>query len=157
MLTEDEINSNLMPEWAQARARTMRWGEEVELLEEEMRRVVVYLRWHLEWWKSQAARRIGCEEGLQLGLCCYAFKQAANLASLANSSLVIWKACYNKLGRPMKWVYDLVISDTTSLDLAALPQHPISHGAHSTACGEDSELSNETLTVVTQIQRWALT
>ncbi|KAJ7080573.1 hypothetical protein B0H15DRAFT_953443 [Mycena belliarum] len=42
-------------EWAKARARRLRWREEVDLLEEEMRRVLQFTRWRAGWWRAQAA------------------------------------------------------------------------------------------------------
>jgi hypothetical protein len=35
----------------------MRWAEEVELLQEEMRRVSTFLRWHASWWKKKIVER----------------------------------------------------------------------------------------------------
>ncbi|KAJ7302318.1 hypothetical protein DFH08DRAFT_978038 [Mycena albidolilacea] len=37
-------------EWAKTRARAWRWTEEVDLVEEEMRRVLEFQRWKAEWW-----------------------------------------------------------------------------------------------------------
>lgn len=36
-------------EWCKSRARASRWAEEVELLQEEMRRVAEFLSWHAAW------------------------------------------------------------------------------------------------------------
>lgn len=41
-------------EWLKARARTKRWAEEVQLLEEEHRRVGVFLRHKAAWWEGLA-------------------------------------------------------------------------------------------------------
>ncbi|KAJ7251027.1 hypothetical protein C8J57DRAFT_1520894 [Mycena rebaudengoi] len=45
-------SSTLCIEWAKTRALGLRNSEEVSLLEEEMRRIPVYLRWRAEWWES---------------------------------------------------------------------------------------------------------
>ncbi|KAF8183464.1 hypothetical protein K438DRAFT_1974947 [Mycena galopus ATCC 62051] len=37
-------------EWARARTRAWRWTEQVDLVEEEMRRVLQFLDWKAEWW-----------------------------------------------------------------------------------------------------------
>jgi len=37
-------------EWAKSRARAQRWHEEVLLLKEEMRRVLVYFEYKVSWW-----------------------------------------------------------------------------------------------------------
>lgn len=39
-VSQDEVNEDMRVEWAQCRARAVRWEEEVTLLQEEMRRVV---------------------------------------------------------------------------------------------------------------------
>jgi hypothetical protein len=39
-------------EWAHAKAWKMRWQEEVELLQEEMRRTLQYLEWQAVWWET---------------------------------------------------------------------------------------------------------
>ncbi|KAG1837469.1 hypothetical protein C8R48DRAFT_751632 [Suillus tomentosus] len=46
---EDEVVQDcLRVEWCKTRARAMQWTEEVELLQEEMRRVLCFLRWHVK-------------------------------------------------------------------------------------------------------------
>ena len=47
---EDEFNENMCVEWAKARARVMRWKEELLLIQEEMRRVIAYHKWIADWW-----------------------------------------------------------------------------------------------------------
>ncbi|KAJ7817065.1 hypothetical protein B0H13DRAFT_426053 [Mycena leptocephala] len=70
------MNEAVRIEWAKARARRMRWSEEVDLLEEEMRRVLQFLRWRSAWWMEQVGRR-GLAEGAQLeGETAYAVRQA---------------------------------------------------------------------------------
>ncbi|KAJ7053673.1 hypothetical protein C8F01DRAFT_1374953 [Mycena amicta] len=48
--TEDEA---LRIEWARTRARALRWTEELDLLEEEMRRIDQFLAWRADWWDSR--------------------------------------------------------------------------------------------------------
>ncbi|KAJ6498612.1 hypothetical protein DFH09DRAFT_1336611 [Mycena vulgaris] len=45
-------HEGLRVEWAKIRARARRWTEEVDLLEEEMRRILVFLDWKAKWWRS---------------------------------------------------------------------------------------------------------
>ncbi|KAJ7882560.1 hypothetical protein B0H14DRAFT_2565252 [Mycena olivaceomarginata] len=52
--------------WAKTRARAMCWTEEVDLLEEEMRRIVEFLQWRSGWWKERVNIR-GLSEGPQRG------------------------------------------------------------------------------------------
>ena len=40
-------------EWSKSKARAERWREEVILLSEEMRRVLVYFEWKARWWMIQ--------------------------------------------------------------------------------------------------------
>ncbi|KAG1740920.1 hypothetical protein EDB19DRAFT_1895244 [Suillus lakei] len=40
-------------EWCKARAHAHQWSEEVELLLEEMRHVIVFLKWQADWWKER--------------------------------------------------------------------------------------------------------
>ncbi|KAJ7022257.1 hypothetical protein C8F04DRAFT_1272805 [Mycena alexandri] len=49
-----EPSGTLRIEWAKARARAMRWTEEVDLLEEEMRRIQQFLTWRAGWWLERA-------------------------------------------------------------------------------------------------------
>ncbi|TFK51470.1 hypothetical protein OE88DRAFT_1735365 [Heliocybe sulcata] len=77
-------HEGLRVEWAKSRARVQCWREEVQLLEEEMRRAVAYLEWKANWWRSQAYRRVdtGVPQDVQHGLAAYAFKQAGVMDGL---------------------------------------------------------------------------
>ena len=63
-------------EWAKAKARADRWEEEVILLDEEMRRVLVFCQWKESWWMEQAPLRQGLSRALEEGLQAYAGEQA---------------------------------------------------------------------------------
>ena len=45
-------------EWCRSRARAMRFSEEVELLNEEMRWVLAFLDWEASHWEERATERI---------------------------------------------------------------------------------------------------
>ena len=66
----------LRVEWCKARARAMRWSEEVLLLQEEMRRVMAYHAWRARWWDDQSMRSFGLSDELTEGLAAYAQRQA---------------------------------------------------------------------------------
>jgi hypothetical protein len=66
----------LRVEWAKTKARGDRWEEEVVLLDEEMRRVLVYCRWKEIWWIEQIPRREGLPANVADGLHAYAHRQA---------------------------------------------------------------------------------
>ncbi|KAJ6532232.1 hypothetical protein DFH09DRAFT_1092897 [Mycena vulgaris] len=86
---EDEA---LRIEWAKTRARSLRWSEEVDLLEEEVRRIAQFLRWRSEWWQEQVGKR-GLEEGPQAeGETAYAMRQAGLQADLSTRFTGMWSA-----------------------------------------------------------------
>lgn len=66
----------LRVEWAKAKARADRWEEEVILLDEEMRRVLVFCQWKSAWWLEQVPLREGLRPQLAEGLQAYAEGQA---------------------------------------------------------------------------------
>jgi hypothetical protein len=70
----------LRVEWAKSRARAMRWSEELRLLEEEMRRVLVFLEWDAGVWRHRARRVeeewVGLSEAQSEGLTAFALRQA---------------------------------------------------------------------------------
>ncbi|KAF9642796.1 hypothetical protein BDM02DRAFT_3073656, partial [Thelephora ganbajun] len=49
-ISEDDVNEVLCVEWTTSFARLERWTEEVELLQEEMWRVVMFLEWKSTDW-----------------------------------------------------------------------------------------------------------
>ncbi|KAJ7511255.1 hypothetical protein B0H11DRAFT_1700222, partial [Mycena galericulata] len=86
----EQMGEALRIEWAKTRARSMRWSEEVDLLEEEMRRVLQFLGWRSEWWEGQVGRR-GLEEGPQAeGEDAYARRQSWLQAELGRHFAAQW-------------------------------------------------------------------
>ncbi|KAJ7810115.1 hypothetical protein B0H13DRAFT_2248680 [Mycena leptocephala] len=85
-------NESLRVEWAKTRARAMRYGEEVDLGEEEMRRVPDFLDWRSEWWRSRVGLRAALqpEEALREGHSAYAHKQAGIMEGLSASFRLQW-------------------------------------------------------------------
>ncbi|KAJ7701955.1 hypothetical protein B0H17DRAFT_1195153 [Mycena rosella] len=60
-------------------ARKSRWEEEVDLLREEMRRVIRYLEWQVtrwEEWRMATATCVDIDAGMHHGMAVYAAKQA---------------------------------------------------------------------------------
>jgi hypothetical protein len=66
----------LRVEWAKAMARADRWEEDVVLLDEEMRRILVFCYWKAAWWMEQVPLREGVSGPLAEGLRAYAEEQA---------------------------------------------------------------------------------
>ena len=76
-------------EWSKSYARSQRWHEEVELLKEEMRRTLKYLRWRSSSWTTkfnQSSRSPLCE-----GLNAYASRQADVFTSIHDHFLSLWQ------------------------------------------------------------------
>ena len=66
----------LRVEWAKARARSLRWSEEVMLLKEEMRRVRKTLDWKASWWDDRQEGWSGLDAAASEGVKAYAARQA---------------------------------------------------------------------------------
>jgi hypothetical protein len=79
MEENEELCNALHVEWCKSRARAMRFTEEVELLEEEMARVLRFFEWQEDWWRMKG-RCKGWESLTPMrleGLRGYAERQAA--------------------------------------------------------------------------------
>ncbi|KAJ7768991.1 hypothetical protein B0H16DRAFT_1716189 [Mycena metata] len=85
------MNEAVQIEWARTRARSHRWKEEVDLLEEEMARVRHFFAWRAAHWREQVGRR-ALLEGPQLeGETAYALRQAAVQEELSESVAEEWE------------------------------------------------------------------
>ncbi|KAJ7913301.1 hypothetical protein B0H13DRAFT_1873983 [Mycena leptocephala] len=75
--TEDGLHKSLSVEWVRAKSRKNRWDEEVNVLREEMRRVMRYLEWETWNWNSRAEiTRDDLSPATQAGLKAYTLQQA---------------------------------------------------------------------------------
>ncbi|KAF4593588.1 hypothetical protein EYR40_008375 [Pleurotus pulmonarius] len=86
-----EISEVVRIEWAKARARALRWKEEVCLLREEMRRVRITLQVRAEWWRSQGAPWEGLDSDTAEGVQAYAFRQAKVNDTLLEQFTELWQ------------------------------------------------------------------
>jgi hypothetical protein len=77
-------------EWCKARARALRWAEEVELLQEEMRRVLQFLDWQANWWEEQGRLQICQAAAHNEGLLAYAARQANIRRRLSRHFRTLW-------------------------------------------------------------------
>ncbi|KAG1758273.1 hypothetical protein EDD22DRAFT_981491 [Suillus occidentalis] len=73
---EEGLQDSLRVEWCKARARAHRWEEEVQLLREEMRRVLSFFEWQARWWDAQGSRRQFSSPAFTEGAVAYAHRQA---------------------------------------------------------------------------------
>ncbi|KAJ7242248.1 hypothetical protein C8J57DRAFT_1557922 [Mycena rebaudengoi] len=82
------MDEALRIEWARTRARSLRWSEEVRLLEEEMRRIQQFLLWQSGWWMTRVSLRSTrvrggiVDDAQREGDAAYALRQAAGKADL---------------------------------------------------------------------------
>jgi hypothetical protein len=101
---EAEVHESIRHEWMTCRARADRWREESDLLQEEMRRVVVFLEWKSSSWGEKAGSRLGSVTAdIQHGIDAYARKQASTYHWLAVSLANQWLPHLLKWGLDIGW------------------------------------------------------
>lgn len=95
----------LRVEWAKSLARAERWEEEVLLLREEMRRILVVFDHQANWWRAQGSLRDTDDVNLISGLRAYAEKQASIREQLARDFASMWLQGIKdaKLPPPTTW------------------------------------------------------
>jgi hypothetical protein len=115
---EGELDESLRAEWAKMKARQDRWDEEYKLVQEEMRRTVVYLEWKARWWRQQAARRSVEDESISQGLYACAERQAHQLDMLASSCVKKWVPLLKENGANVLWAgqYQVIEDEERSED-----------------------------------------
>ena len=83
----------LRVEWCKSRARTLRWSEEVDLLQEEMHWVLETLAWEAREWDACGlagvvpAMSTDCAEGILA----YAHRQASIRRRMAGKFTKLWE------------------------------------------------------------------
>jgi hypothetical protein len=104
-------------EWAQCAARADRWGEEVILLQEEMRRVVQFLEWRASDWFAKADSRTGTTTpAVRAGLSAYANKQGSVFRNLAVRFSQRWRSALVSLSLPHAWATKVLETRKEPLD-----------------------------------------
>ncbi|KAJ7078760.1 hypothetical protein C8R43DRAFT_1143354 [Mycena crocata] len=73
-----------------ARTRQMCWREEVDLLEEEMRRIQEFMTWWAGWWTGLIGKRIVEDDTQREGETAYALRQAALRIAIRDSFAHKW-------------------------------------------------------------------
>ncbi len=107
-----EFNDSMRVEWAKAKARMQRWNEELLLVQEEMRRVIEYLRWRAQWWRDRSFTRVHDDATVLSGISGYSFKQAAVCNLIAEQCARYWLPRLKALNITPAWASyfsDLVI------------------------------------------------
>lgn len=115
-------------EWAVGRSRVRRWEEEVELLLEEMDRVVLYFEWKARWWRNHVNARPDARSDIKSGLAAYARKKAVMFDLFAASCRSHWRVALASCGLADKWPESA--TDDAALCVAA--------GIWSTAASSDT-------------------
>ncbi|KAJ6457197.1 hypothetical protein C8R47DRAFT_995822 [Mycena vitilis] len=89
---EDEatLHDCVRVEWSKAKARKIRWVEEVQLLREEMKRVLRMLRTIQREWMARAEQRENIDQELAGGLKAYAMRQVYVHRCIAESFHAGW-------------------------------------------------------------------
>ncbi|KAG1846721.1 hypothetical protein C8R48DRAFT_750579 [Suillus tomentosus] len=88
---DEGLQDCLRIEWCKARAREARWSEEVMLLLEEMRRVLAFLTWQVEWWSGLSSARHFERLADVEGSAAYAKRQSALRESMLKKFEQLWK------------------------------------------------------------------
>jgi hypothetical protein len=113
--SEQVFDEGLRVEWSKSQARKMRWEEEVEIIQEEMRRTIVYYEWKEQWWLKQNARQAS-DGSIQHGITAYSQKQAYYCKCLADGFAMAWLPFLRSEGIKPEWGhrYDQLISGKKS-------------------------------------------
>ena len=103
-----EVSETVRHEWMTCRARADRWEEEEVLLQEEMRRVISYLRWKSRTWSEKVGIRAGsCTTDIQRGADAYACKQANIHSEMAMTFARQWLPYLKTCGFNTEWATEL--------------------------------------------------
>lgn len=123
--TDEEVNDAIRVEWATSFARLERWTEEIELLQEEMRRVVTFLEWKSNDWLSKRGARstlVTCD--IQSGLDAYTRKQAAVYRDLSTSFATLWRPTLASYNLNLSWATECLQRHGISLADTPAPRNP---------------------------------
>lgn len=107
----------LRVEFLQSRARAQRWGEEILLLKEEMRRTLEYIKWKAAQWElgveSLAVMQTAAvfDQRVIAGIRAYAHKQAAQQRGLGDKFKRLWSTDENALAEDINWDVGDVMGD----------------------------------------------
>jgi hypothetical protein len=113
--SEEVFDEGLRVEWSKSQARKMRWEEEVQIIQEEMRRTIVYYEWKEQWWLQNARQATG-DDSIQHGITAYSHKQAHYCKCLAQGFAMAWLPFLQSEGIKVEWEhrYDQLISAKNS-------------------------------------------
>ena len=133
---EDEFIKGMRVEWAKARARMRRWNEELLIVQEEMRRAIIYLEWKADWWRERSSLRSHTDASVLSGVSGYAHKQAAICSRMAEKFALHWLPHLKDKKITPTWALDyehllcegresVDITDAMSEDIVVLDQEEV--------------------------------
>ena len=102
-LDEEDFNESMRIEWAKARARMMRWKEELLIVQEEMWRVIAYHGWKAAWWRDRGVSRSEGDATVLSGLSGYANKQESICNRMAERCAIYWLPHLTEEGIRPEW------------------------------------------------------
>ena len=118
VIGEDEFNETMRVEWSKVRARMRRWDEELLIIQEEMRRAIVYQQWKAAWWCERSSLRDHPDATILSGVSGYAHKQAAISLRLAERCAVHWLPHLKGKGITPTWASEFEhLVDGVSVDV----------------------------------------
>jgi hypothetical protein len=120
--SEQVFDEGLRVEWSKSQARKMRWEEEVQIIQEEMRRTIVYYEWKQQWWLKQNPQPTTSEDTIQHGISAYSQKQAYYCKCMAESFARAWLPFLQSEGIKPEWEhrYNRLVSGGKSWSATAL-------------------------------------
>lgn len=111
-------------EWAVGRSRVRRWEEEVELLQLEMDRAVMFFEWKANWWKDRVGSRPSVRTDIRSGLDSYARQKEGMYRLYALSCRAYWRLALTSCGLTDLWpesaVADATVASGSSSSLATV-------------------------------------
>ena len=117
-MREEELNDCMRVEWVKSKAHMMRWKEELLLVQEEMRRVLVYQKWKAAWWRTRSALRTHDDGTILSGVSGYAHKQAAICERMATRCAHYWLPRLKDKGITPPWASEYVDSTSPVVQLS---------------------------------------
>lgn len=115
------METDLRVEWLKCRARANRWKEEIQLVEEEMRRSVEYSCYLHRSWLQRASLRTTDSPFLQEGLMAY----AAEMADIEDRRQISWAFTWATIRERAKTILEKFLNDNLKEGEDGLDGFPI--------------------------------
>lgn len=101
-----------------SRARANQWKEEIQLVEEEMRRALEFGRWSQNLWMQRATLRTGTTSQLQEGLMAY----AAEMADMEDRRRILWEVKWADIRERARLVLEGQLKDRDGEEGILIPK-----------------------------------